>query len=152
MSSYQKIVIVGNLGADPEMKYLPSGGAVVNISVATSERWKDKQTGEQKEKTEWHRCAAFNRTAEVIGEYLHKGSKVLIEGKMQTRKWQDKEGNDRYSTEVMVDRMVMLDSKGSGQGQGGGQQNRPAGAGQGSDKPAGDHLPADDDFDDDIPF
>ena len=153
MSSYQQVIIVGNLGNDPELKYLPSGAAVANISVATSEKWKDKQTGEQKEKTEWHRCAAFGRTAEVIGEYLRKGSKVLLQGKLETRKWQDKEGNDRWTTEIKIDRMTMLDSR--GQGQGGGQQNtggQQSGAGAGA--PAGDSGPGPgpDDFDDDIPF
>jgi len=107
-----KVIIVGNLGVDPEVRYLPSGGAVTNISVATSEGWKDKESGEMKERTEWHRIVFFNRLAEIAGEYLKKGSKVYVEGRLQTRKWQDKDGADRYTTEIVASEMQMLDSKG----------------------------------------
>lgn len=111
MSSLNKVMIIGNLGQDPELKAMPNGEAVVNISVATTDRWKDKD-GNKQERTEWHRIVAFRRTAEVINEYLHKGSKVFIEGRLRTRKWQDKEtGKDRYSTEIICDHLVMLDSK-----------------------------------------
>lgn len=113
MSGINKVIIVGNLGNDPETRYLPSGGAVTTISVATSETWKDKQTGEKQEKTEWHRISFFNKLAEIAGEYLKKGSKVYIEGKLQTRKYQDKEtGADRYSTDIVSNTMQMLDSRG----------------------------------------
>lgn len=116
-----KVIIVGNLGQDPEVRFMPNGNAVANFTVATSETWKDKQTGEQKEKTEWHRMVAYQRLAEVIGEYLKKGAKVYIEGKLQTRKWQDSNGDDKYTTEIIVNDMQMLDSRGQGgQGQGGG--------------------------------
>jgi len=116
-----KVIIVGTLGQDPEIKYMPSGAAVANISLATSETWKDKQTGEKKEKTEWHRVAIFGKLAEIAGEYLNKGSKVYIEGKLQTRKWKDQSGNDRYTTEIVLDGfssvMQMLDSANGGNGQ-----------------------------------
>ena len=108
MASVNKVIIVGNLGADPETRYLPSGEAVTNIRVATTDRWKDKQSGEMKEATEWHRIAFFGRLAEVAGEYLKKGSQVYVEGSLRTRKWQDKEGQDRYSTEIRGDVMQML--------------------------------------------
>lgn len=142
-----KVIIVGNLGQDPEIRYMPSGGAVANITVATSDSWRDKNTGEQKEKTEWHRIAIFGKLAEVAGEYLHKGSQVYIEGQLQTRKWQDQNGQDRYTTEVVVQGfngvMQMLGGRqGGGQGQSGGfqqggqpqggfQQQAPAAAPQG---------------------
>ena len=103
-----KVILVGNLGKDPEMKYTASGTAIANITVATSDSWNDKQTGERVEKTEWHRIVAFQRLAEIMGEYLKKGSQVYIEGKLQTRKWQDKEGHDRYSTEIVANEMQML--------------------------------------------
>jgi len=112
-----KVILIGNLGQDPEVKYTPNGGAVTNVTVATSESWKDKSTGEQKENTEWHRVVFFRRLAEIVGEYLKKGSKVYIEGKLQTRKWQDKDGNDRYTTEIVANDMQMLDSRGSSAGQ-----------------------------------
>jgi single-strand DNA-binding protein len=140
-----KVILVGNLGNDPETRYMPSGGAVTNISVATSESWKDKQSGEQKERTEWHRVAMFNRLAEVAAEYLRKGSQVYIEGKIRTRKWQDKDGQDRYTTEVVADEMQMLGGRG---GAGGG--------GAPSMNDSQDRSPppraSGDDFDDDIPF
>ena len=111
MSGLNKVMIIGNLGNDPDIRYMPSGAAVANISVATSETWKDKGTGEKKEETEWHRVAMFNRLAEIAGEYLRKGSKVYIEGSLKTRKWQDKDGNDRYTTEIKAFSMQMLDGK-----------------------------------------
>jgi single-strand DNA-binding protein len=106
-----KVILVGNLGNDPESNELPSGGAVTNISVATSESWKDKKTGQQQERTEWHRVVFFNRLAEIANEYLKKGSKVYVEGSLRTRKWQDKQGQDRYTTEIVASEMQMLDSK-----------------------------------------
>jgi single-strand DNA-binding protein len=119
-----KVILIGNLGQDPETKSLPSGSAVTNIRVATTEGWKDKQTGEKKEATEWHTVVFFDRLAEIAGQYLKKGSKVYIEGSLRTRKWQDKSGNDRYSTEVRASEMQMLDSKGGGGGGGGGSYER----------------------------
>ncbi|WP_323847348.1 single-stranded DNA-binding protein [Microbulbifer magnicolonia] len=108
-----KVILIGNLGNDPETKYMPSGGAVTNVSLATSETWKDKQTGQQQERTEWHRVVFFNRLAEIAGEYLRKGSKVYIEGSLRTRKWQDKtSGQDRYTTEIVASEMQMLDGRG----------------------------------------
>ena len=142
-----KVIIVGNLGNDPETKYMPSGSAVTNLSVATNESWKDKQTGEQKDRTEWHKVAMFGRLAEISAEYLRKGSQVYIEGKLRTRKWQDKQGNDRYSTEVVADEMQMLGGRtgGGAPAMGGPPQSSPPP--QGSPAPSGG-----DDFDDDIPF
>ena len=110
-----KVILIGNLGNDPETRYMPAGGAVTNISIATSESWKDKQTGQQQERTEWHRVVFFNRLAEIAGEYLRKGSKVYVEGSLRTRKWQDQSGQDKYSTEIVASEMQMLDSKGGGQ-------------------------------------
>jgi single-strand DNA-binding protein len=155
-----KVILVGNLGNDPETRYLPSGGAVTNISVATSETWKDKQTGQPQERTEWHRVVFFNRLAEIAGEYLRKGSKVYIEGSLRTRKWQDQSGQDRYSTEIVASEMQMLDSRGAGQE---GSYSPPAdraaprSAGGGGNSPqaapAGGGQPTDfGEFDDDIPF
>ena len=123
-----KVIIVGNCGQDPETRYLPSGGAVTNMSLATSEAWKDKNTGEQQERTEWHKVVFFNRLGEIAGEYLKKGSKVYIEGSLRTRKWQGQDGSDRYTTEIVASEMQMLDSRGGQEGGGGGggyQQNRP---------------------------
>ncbi|MEM7764059.1 MAG: single-stranded DNA-binding protein [Pseudomonadota bacterium] len=143
-----KVILVGNLGQDPETRYMPSGGAVTNLRIATSESWKDKQTGEPQERTEWHSIAMFGRLAEIAAEYLRKGSQVYIEGKLRTRKWQDKSGNDRYTTEVIADEMQMLGSRG-GSGSpmsGGGGQSRPQSA------PAQQPAAAVSDFDDDIPF
>ncbi len=141
-----KVIIVGNLGQDPETRYMPSGSAVTNFTVATNESWKDKQTGEQKERTEWHRVSMFNRLAEVAAEYLRKGSQVYIEGKLRTRKWQGKDGSDRYTTEIIADEMQMLGSRGGGGGFGGGDQG---GGNKGGSAPP---QPGPDDFDDDIPF
>lgn len=121
-----KVILVGNCGQDPEMKHLPSGGAVTNISIATSEAWKDKQTGAQQERTEWHRVVFFNRLAEIVGEYVRKGSKVYVEGRLQTRKWQDQNGQDRYTTEIVANEMQMLDSRGDNN-QGGGYGGAPQG-------------------------
>ena len=114
-----KVILVGNLGRDPEVRYLPSGSAVTNLNIATSQSWKDKQTGEQQERTEWHRIVLFNRLAEIGAEYLRKGSKVYIEGSLRTQKWQDKSGQDRYTTEIVGNEMQMLDSRGGSAGAGG---------------------------------
>ena len=108
-----KVILIGNLGQDPEVRYTPNGNAVANVTLATSTTWRDKQTGELQERTEWHRIAFFNRLAEIVGEYLHKGSKVYIEGSLRTRKWQDKNGADRYTTEIIANEMHMLDNRGS---------------------------------------
>ena len=140
-----KVIVVGNLGADPDTRYMPSGGAVTNLSVATSESWKDKQTGEQKERTEWHKVAMFGRLAEIAAEYLRKGSQVYIEGKLRTRKWQDRDGNDRYTTEIIADEMQML----GGRGGGGGSAPMRDDSGPSSTPPP---QSSSDDFDDDIPF
>ncbi|MBC8007765.1 MAG: single-stranded DNA-binding protein [Prolixibacteraceae bacterium] len=113
MASINKVILIGNLGRDPEVRYMPSGDAVANITIATTETWKDK-AGEKQEQTEWHRVAMFGKTAEIAGEYLKKGSQVYIEGKLQTRKWTDKEGQERYTTEIRADRMQMLGSRSGG--------------------------------------
>ncbi len=145
-----KVILVGNLGQDPETRYMPSGGAVTNFTLATNESWKDKQTGEQKDRTEWHRVAMFNRLAEIGAEYLRKGSQVYIEGKLRTRKWQDRDGNDRYTTEIIADEMQMLGGRGGGSGSFGGGGRPDDGAQKsGGTKPG---TPPVDDFDDDIPF
>jgi len=152
-----KVIIVGNVGGDPETRYMPSGSAVTNLTIATNESWKDKQTGEQKERTEWHRVAMYNRLAEIAAEYLRKGSQVYIEGKLRTRKWQDKSGNDRYTTEIIADEMQMLGGRSGGGGggnfgggsQGGGQDSSQGGGQGGGNAPP---QPGPDDFDDDIPF
>lgn len=114
-----KVILIGNVGQDPEVKYMPSGGAVTNISVATSESWKDKNTGQMQERTEWHRVVMFNRLGEIAGEFLRKGSKVYIEGSLRTRKWQGQDGTDRYTTEIVADQMQMLDGRGEGASTGG---------------------------------
>ena len=146
MASVNKVILVGNLGADPETRYLPSGDAITNIRLATTDKWKDKQSGDMKEQTEWHRVAFFGRLAEIAGQYLKKGSQVYVEGRIRTRKWQDKEsGQDRYSTEIVAEGMQLL---GSRQGMGdapprdAGESRAPA------KKPAGNFN----DMDDDIPF
>ena len=152
MASVNKVIIVGNLGRDPETRYLPSGEAVTNISVATTETWKDKTSGEKKEATEWHRISFFGKLAEIAGEYLKKGSQVYVEGQLRTRKYQDKEtGKDRYSTEIRADRMQMLGSRaGAGEPRAGaGESAAPKGeAKPAAKKPAGKF----DDMEDDIPF
>jgi single-strand DNA-binding protein len=146
-----KVIIVGNLGGDPETRYMPSGAAVTNLTVATNESWKDKQTGEQKERTEWHKVAMFNRLAEIAAEYLRKGSQVYIEGKLRTRKWQDQNGQDRWTTEIIADEMQMLGGRGAG-GPGGGGGGSFGGGQQGSGGGNAPPQPGPDDFDDDIPF
>lgn len=155
MASVNKVILIGNLGRDPETRYMPDGGAITNISVATTDVWKDKN-GEKQEKTEWHRVAFFGKLAEIAGEYLKKGSQVYVEGRLQTRKWQDKDGQDKYTTEVVADRMQML---GSRQGMGGGAERgerdapREAGAARPAAKPAAKAAGGKfDDFEDDIPF
>ena len=150
-----KVILVGNLGNDPDTRYLPDGGAVTNISIATSESWKDRNTGQQNERTEWHRVVFFRRLAEIAGEYLKKGSKVYIEGKLRTRQW-EKEGQKHYTTEIVADEMQMLDSRGDGMGggMGGGGYSQPArqnNGGGSTPAPAYDSPPPED-FDDDIPF
>jgi len=141
-----KAIIIGNLGADPEVRYTHSNSTVTAISVATTDAWKDKQTGEQQERTEWHRVVAFNKLAEIIGQYLKKGAKVYIEGRIQTRKWQGQDGQDRYTTEIVANDMQMLDSRGAGQpAQHGGQ-------GQQQNRQPAPPTPTDDDLADDIPF
>lgn len=144
-----KVILIGNLGRDPEMRYTPAGSAVANITLATSESWKDKTTGENQERTEWHRIVMFNRLGEIAGEYLKKGSKVYIEGRLQTRKWQDKNtGQDRYTTEIIADSMQMLDSKGGGNY----SENAPAAEKSGMEQSSAPQTEAADSFDDDIPF
>ena len=146
--SVNKVILIGNLGQDPEVRYMPNGGAVCNISVATSEVWKDKNSGENQERTEWHRVVMFRKLAEIAGEYLKKGSKVYLEGKLQTRKWQDQQGQDRYTTEIVADEMQMLDSRG-GSADFAPQQTRASGGGsRAQPQPA----PVDNGFEDDIPF
>lgn len=157
-----KVILVGNLGQDPETRFMPSGGAVTNVTIATSETWKDKASGQQQEKTEWHRVVFFDRLAEIAGEYLKKGSKVYVEGKLQTRKWQDNNGQDRYTTEIRANELQMLDSRGAASG--GGEYNQDSGYGSSpapssnapqASKPSaesGAQAKSFDDFDDDIPF
>lgn len=143
-----KVILVGNLGKDPESRYLASGAAVSNITIATSEGWKDKQTNEMKERTEWHNVVFFGKLAEIAGEYLRKGSQVYVEGSLRTRKWQDRDGNDRYTTEIVASDMQMLGSRQSGGGSSSGFEGRPAQS-QAAPAPA----PMDSGFDDDdIPF
>lgn len=162
MASVNKVILVGNCGRDPETRYMPDGGAICNVSIATSYRWKDKKTGENKEETEWHRVSFFGRLAEIAGEYLKKGSPVYVEGRLKTRKYQDKEtGQDRYATDIIADQMQLLGSRGGGGGdmprdfpdEGGApapsRSARPAGGGAApAKKPAGSVA----DMDDDIPF
>ena len=165
-----KVILIGNLGQDPETKAMPSGTTVCNLRIATSESWKDKQTGEMKEQTEWHTVAMFGRLAEIAGEYLRKGSQVYIEGRLRTRKWQDKNGNDRYTTEIVANEMQMLGGRGGGMGGGGGGYSEggrgEGGRGEGGGRGAGRGEPRGgdeygepvrtstekDDFDDEIPF
>ncbi len=159
MASVNKAIIVGNLGRDPETRYMPNGDAVTNIAVATTENWKDKNTGEKKELTEWHRITFYRKLAEIAGQYLKKGSQVYIEGKLQTRKWTDKDGNERYTTEIIADTMQML---GSRQGMGGGNAPmdeeysqapaRQSSGGAAARPPASKPAPNFSDMDDDIPF
>jgi single-strand DNA-binding protein len=155
-----KVILIGNLGADPEVRYMPAGGAVTNISLATTRRWKDKQTGERRDATEWHRIVFFNRLAEIAGEYLKKGSQVYVEGRLQTRKWQGQDGQDRYTTEIIAEEMHMLGSRSGGTSSFGTDQPQ-AGYSAPSSKPQPPQgnapsmpspPPEYDDFDDDIPF
>ncbi len=150
-----KVILIGNLGRDPEVRYSPSGSAVANVTLATSESWKDKNSGEKQEKTEWHRVVFFGRLAEIAGEYLKKGSQVFVEGRLQTRKWQDKEGHDRYTTEIVANEMQMLGSRGgAGVPNDSFNQDQPTAAensGPVGAKKAGNTAVAGD-FDDDIPF
>lgn len=162
MASVNKVILIGNLGKDPEVRYAPSGSAICNIALATSRQWKDKTSGERQEETEWHRVVFFDRMAEVAGEYLKKGKSVYIEGRLKTRKWTDKEGVEKYTTEIMADRMEMLGSREGGAGAGGGGADdmgaapaprsaptpRPAPV----SKPAAKSATGFDDMDDDIPF
>lgn len=160
-----KVILIGNLGADPETRAMPSGTTVANLRIATTENWKDKQSGEQQERTEWHRVALFGRLAEIAAEYLKKGSQVYIEGSLRTRKWQDKQGNERYSTEIVGNEMQMLGGRGGGGGTGasggegygggyGGRRQQPADAGEFAEPsgPPGGSGSRSEDFDDDIPF
>lgn len=170
MASVNKVILVGNLGADPETRYLPSGDAVTNIRLATTDRYKDKASGEFKELTEWHRVAFFGRLAEIAGEYLKKGSPVYVEGRIRTRKWQDQSGQDRYSTEIVADSMQLLGGRGGGgagggddmggggysRGEGGGGRAsgsaRTSGGGGGASRPSAPAGGGFDEMDDDIPF
>jgi single-strand DNA-binding protein len=157
MASVNKVILIGNLGRDPETRYSPDGAAITNITLATTDTWKDKASGEKKEATEWHRVVFFNRLAEIAGEYLRKGRPVYVEGKLRTRKWQDKDGQDRYTTEVVADVMQMLGSR-DGQGGGGASapdMDEPAAApsrGSGGGRPAAKPAASIADLDDDIPF
>lgn len=155
MSSVNKVILIGNLGKDPEVRYMPSGDAVANLTLATSENWTDKASGDKKEATEWHRVAFFGRTAEVASQYLKKGSKIYVEGSLRTRKWQDKDGQDRYTTEVRGDVMRMLDRKNEGSA----PMDEPPPQRQEARRPAAAPAKAParatsgfDDMDDDIPF
>jgi single-strand DNA-binding protein len=162
MASVNKVIIVGNLGRDPETRYMPNGDAVTNVAVATTESWKDKNTGEKKELTEWHRITFYRKLAEIAGQYLKKGSQVYVEGRLQTRKWTDKDGIERYTTEIIADTMQMLGSR-QGMGGGGGASmdddygsgGAPAprqSSGGGAARPASRPAPNFSDMDDDIPF
>ena len=156
-----KVIIVGTMGQDPDVKYSASGSAIANISIATNEQWKDKTTGQKQEKTEWHRVVMFNRLGEIAGEYLKKGSQVYIEGKLQTRKWQDQNGQDRYTTEIVANEMQMLGARGGsadfgGTSQGSGQASNQGVARPQANNPQQQQAPVANDnfggFDDDIPF
>ena len=157
MASVNKVIIVGNLGRDPEMRYMPSGDAIANIAVATSYKTKDKNTGEQKELTEWHRISFFGRLAEIVGQYLKKGSSVYVEGRLQTRKYTDKDGVEKYATEIVAENMQMLGGgtgagAGDGQQQGAPRQSVPPQSQSPQQRPAGKPAPNFTDMDDDIPF
>ena len=144
-----KVILIGNLGNDPEVRYTAGGAAVANISLATTDSWRDKNTGEQQERTEWHRVVFFGRLAEIVGEYLKKGSQVYVEGRLQTRKWQDKDGNDRYTTEIVANEMQMLGGRGGG-AERDTSRSAPASESRGREEPA---PRTDSEFvDDDIPF
>ena len=151
-----KVILIGNLGVDPEVRYMPSGGAVANVRMATAESWKDKQTGERQERTEWHRVVFFGRLAEIVGEYLRKGSQVYVEGRLQTRKWQGQDGQDRYTTEIVANEMQILGGGGGASGRGSaaspGQESQDAYPDQAEPAASKADAPPADDFDDDIPF
>lgn len=161
MASVNKVILVGNLGRDPEVRYSPDGAAICNVSIATTSQWKDKATGEKREETEWHRVVFYNRLAEIAGEYLRKGRSVYVEGRLKTRKWQDKDtGADRYSTDIVADQMQMLGGRDS-DSSGGGDYNQAPAQQQRAQRPAGQARPAAPaaapaanlaDMDDDIPF
>ena len=158
MASVNKVILIGNLGKDPEVRYMPSGSAICNVTIATSRQWKDKTSGERQEETEWHRVVFYDRLAEIAGEYLKKGRPVYVEGRLRTRKWQDKDGQDRYTTEIVAENMQMLGSR-EGMGGGapdfeGGSEEPRAPARAAPSKPAGAGKPASSmaDMDDDIPF
>jgi len=151
-----KVILIGNLGNDPEVRYTPNGSAVANITLATSSSWRDKQSGELQERTEWHRIAFFNRLAEIVGEYLHKGSKIYIEGSLRTRKWQDKNtGADRYTTEIIANEMQILDNRSGGANHPPASATQASGQSQAAKETQGAAManaPATDEFNDDIPF
>lgn len=158
MASVNKVILIGNLGRDPETRYMPNGEAVTNVTIATSETWKDKASGERQEKTEWHRVTFYRRLAEIAGEYLKKGSQVYVEGRLETRKWQDKDGKDRYTTEIIANEMKMLGSR-SGQGDASGRERDfeppaagPAGGGKSGGSAKKKPTEQFSDMDDDIPF
>ena len=148
MAGVNKVILIGNLGNDPDMRYMPNGEPVANISIATSETWNDKNTGEKREKTEWHRVVAYRRTAEIIGQYTRKGSKLYVEGKLQTRKWTDQNGVERYTTEIIADSVQLLDSRRDDQGGQQGYQQQ----GYQQQQRQQHNPPPQQDFDDDIPF
>lgn len=160
MASVNKVILVGNLGRDPEVRYNPDGGAITNVSIATTDRWKDKASGEMKEATEWHRVVFFNRLAEIAGEYLKKGRPVYVEGRLRTRKWTDKDGNEKYTTEIVADQMQMLGSREGGGGgggdfdDGGGASRAPReSSGRPASRPSAKEPTSNiADMDDDIPF
>jgi single-strand DNA-binding protein len=155
MSSVNRVILIGRVGQDVEVKYMPNGDAVANWTLATSEQWKDKNTGEKRETTEWHRLTTFRRLAEIVGEYVKKGSLIYVEGKLQTRKWTDKENVERYTTEILVDQMKMLGSKPNGgddQDEPREQRNAPGGSRPRNQSPAPRSTPSFSDMDDDIPF
>jgi single-strand DNA-binding protein len=148
-----KVILVGNLGQDPDIRHTADGKAIANLSLATSETWKDKSSGQQKEKTEWHRVVVFGKLAEIVGQYLEKGSQVYFEGKLQTRKWQDQSGQDKYTTEVVVDINGQMQMLGSSAGTGSSESSQGSSSGRQQSNTAPNNAPSvDDDFDDDIPF
>jgi single-strand DNA-binding protein len=155
MASINKVILIGNLGRDPEVRYTPNGAAICNVTIATSRNWKDKNSGERMEETEWHRVVFYDRLAEIAGEYLKKGRPVYVEGRLKTRKWQDKDGVEKYTTEIIADQMQMLGGRDGGgdEGGGGGGGSRPAARAPAASKPAPQKSSTGfDDMDDDIPF
>jgi len=157
MASVNKVILIGNLGRDPEVRYAPSGSAICNVTIATSRQWKDKTSGEKQEETEWHRVVFYDRLAEIAGEYLKKGRPVYVEGRLKTRKWTDKDGVEKYTTEIVADQMQLLGSRegmgdGGGEGGGGGMRSAPASRPAASKPAAQKSSTGFDDMDDDIPF